>query len=88
LKGGADHILGTIDSGGVDQRDAEVQRPADDPHGMIRRLPGSQAKPAETATSQTGDTDLQTGTPKRGVLHEAIPPSNKASLAGWIRRCD
>ena len=79
----ADHALGVIGRGGVEQVDALVERGMDDRDGAGLGAAGVQTQPAETAAAETGDADPEFRPAQRGVFHAPTCSLKGSRLAGW-----
>ena len=70
----ADHALGVIGRGGVEQVHAVVESRMDDRDGAGLGAAGVQPQPAETAAAEAGDADLEFRPAQRGVFHALVGP--------------
>ena len=69
----ADHALGVIGRGGVEQVHALIERGMDDGDGTGLGAAGVQPQPAEPAAAQAGDADLEFRPAQRRVFHSLRP---------------
>src|SRR5690606_15907576 len=68
----ADHALGAVGRGGVDDIDAEIDGLQDQPRGLVLRFAGIQAELAEPPAPQPRDADAKAGAAKSGVVHDGL----------------
>ena len=65
----AEHRLGAVGGGGVEQIDPEIEGGADDADGVRLAVAGAEPQAAEAAAAEPGDADPEPGAPERGVIH-------------------
>jgi len=67
-KGGVD-ALGAVGRRGVDEIDTEIDGFEDKTGGLVFRLAGIEAQPAEATGAEAGHADTKLSVAKSGVLH-------------------
>src|SRR5262249_33402638 len=81
-----EHRLSAVRGRGIEQVDAKIERGADDADRMRLVFAGAEPQPAEAAAAETGDTDLEAGAAKRGVIHKPRLSSLCAGGQRGLRR--
>jgi hypothetical protein len=81
----ADHGLGAVDRGGVEQIDPQVERFANESDRLGLALAGPEAEPAEAAAAEAGDADLEAGAPERDIFHQRKPIDSHGIAATMAR---
>src|SRR5262249_19742833 len=81
----ADDALGTVNRGGVEEIDPEIQRLADQGDGFCFALAGPEAEPAEAAAAEPGNADPEPGAAERDVFHPIEPPFARVAFGSKER---